>query len=140
MGRSLIVCESPIASIASVHLESGADKETARMEQLKLSLELLKRAYSDFPILLMGDFNFDNIQHLLMWSIVEEAGWEDTYKGFEPSMCKRKGYTTGWRPDKVLMPKESETFKRAACEVHIIGRFPVKPFLHEKADFLEKTE
>ena len=74
------------------------------------------------------------------WSIVEEAGWEDAYKGVEPSMCKRKGCTTGWRPDKVLMPKESDTFKRAACDVHIIGRFSVKPFLHEKVDFLEKTE
>ena len=78
-----------------------------------------------------------------MWSIAEEAGWEDAYKGIEPSMCKRKGYTTGWRPDKVLMPKGSATSKRAACkesEVHIIGRFPVKPFLHEKVDLLEKTE
>ena len=40
-----------------------------------------------------------------MWSIVEEAGWEDAYRGIESSMCNRKGYATGWRPDKVLMPK-----------------------------------
>lgn len=143
MGRSLIVCETPIASIASVHLESGADKETARLEQLKVSLDLLNRAYSDQPVLLMGDFNFDNVQHPLMWSIVEEMGWEDAYRGNESSMCKKKSYTTGWRPDKILIPKQSVNSKRAACaesEVHIIGRFPVKPFLHEKAEFLEKTE
>ena len=61
MSRYIVVCEMPTASIASVHLESGGDKETARMEQLKLSLDILNRSYINQPVLLMGDFNFDNI-------------------------------------------------------------------------------
>jgi hypothetical protein len=51
----------------------------------------------------MGDFNFGDDKEELQ-SIILEEEFAEISRECGDSMGKKKGFTRGWRPDKVLIP------------------------------------
>ena len=105
MGRSMLVCETSNGfAVATVHLESGQSNGEARKTQLRTCLKILQGSFESS--LLMGDCNFST-QHVDHQQIISDEGFNDCYldllKGEEEwTMPPKKGFETGWRPDRVL--------------------------------------
>ncbi len=89
-----------------MHLESGANNDAQRKEQLQMCLSILKESYQD-KCIMMGDFNFGNDKTELQ-SIIVEEGYDEISRECGDSMGKSKGFERGWRPDKVFTPKGFE--------------------------------
>ena len=128
MGRSMLICEPLISygnesipsGVATVHLESGGEHDSIRKEQLKMCLSKLKESYNDNSIL-MGDFNFGDDKTELQ-SIIVEEGFNEISRDCGDSMGKKKGFERGWRPDKVLIPKDFEKWF-SPKDIRTVGKF-----------------
>jgi len=133
MGRSVLISSFSVdgmrIAVATVHLESGANREI-RKKQLQ---EIFGRLEGFEVAMLMGDFNFDNPE--------ENANIVKEYVDFWPELNKEDkdgGYTMlgskklgPWRPDRMLM-KRNRWFE--ARGVRVVGREPIGKFKEYKAE------
>jgi len=130
MGRTLLICETLInqrpLAIATVHLES-LNNATYRAEQMKIAFEVLN-SYQD--AMLMGDFNFDS-----SWTKEQaqiDKNFEDVFlalnQGVETFTMPKTPSFAAWRPDKILLKKDSPW---KAKHISVLGRFSIPSFKNE---------